>query len=266
MGLYVPDQANPWAVQLLSLTDTDNIYENTVEINTVLEEESFLGTGSYARFAIVQGIFQDRRVYRICAGAFPSRDEATEAVNALTSKGVDCFPKNLFVEEKWEFVVSKTGEIFLGSDHVVDILDNGQISTDRERAYVQPQRKYAALAYSNWTGFEGEGENLYLLNLESLNEKLVLIDMRAVLPYFWFSDDNDGCFLITELLCGGTAYSNEVIIVNCETAGIVARYEHCTVDRCCEEESFLYLDSLSPDETVEAEIKIDLKDFFNSGH
>lgn len=261
-ALSLPDKRNPWCIQLFSFTATDSIYENTVEINTSLEEESFPSTGPYTHFTEVQGVYQNKRIYRVCAGAFPSRDEAMGVVNTLTSRGHDCFPKKLFVEEAWESVEFKEDKITLGSDHIVDVFDNGQISSVRERAYIQPEEKYAALVYSNWTGFEGEGENLYLLDLESFKEKLVLIDMQKVLPYFWFSDDNGVCFLITELICGGTEYSNEIVIIDCENAEIVARHEHCVIGRYCEEENILYLNSLSTDETVVEEVVIDLKEYF----
>lgn len=259
----MPDADNPWTIQILSLTGLDDIYENTERLNLILEREEFPQTGAYPRFFIAQGVFQNKRVYRVCAGAFDGTEESKETVYRLRARGVPCFSRRLVggEVETWENISISEGRIVFGSGHFVELFEPGDISWQKERAYLSSDSAYAALTYSNGTGYEGEGENLIILNLKNSYENIALIDQRMVFPVMWFQNEAGSVLLVVELISGGTAYSNEVIVINCEGAVVVERYRHCTINNCVP--SALILNVMSVEETILGEIEINLLDLEN---
>lgn len=259
----MPDADNPWTIQILSITGLDDIYENTERLNSILEREGFPQTGAYPRFFIAQGVFQNKRVYRVCAGAFDGTEKSKETVYRLRARGVPCFSRRLVggEVETWENLSVSEGRIVFGSGHFVELFEPGDMSWQKGRAYLSSDSAYAALTYSNGTGYEGEGENIIILNLKNLGENIAVIDQRMVLPVMWFQGEEDSVLLVVELISGGTAYGNEVIVINCEDAVVVERYRHCTINNYGP--TALTLNVMSVEETILGEVEVNLLDLKN---
>ncbi|MBN1619948.1 hypothetical protein JW890_04435 [candidate division WOR-3 bacterium] len=263
IGSFLPDGDFPWTVQLMSFSEPVYGNERIDEINEILWGQNISATGSYSRFFTVQGAFENKRVYRLCAGVFPNYQKASEMAYRLRLRGVPCFAKKIIgsAPELWLSTSVEKDRILLGQKHWVEIYEPGEIFWMSERAYVSDPERYATLVYSNGTGYEGEGENLLLLKIATLEESVILIDSRMITVSFWLENENQNDIAVIELISGATGYDNEVIILDCETREILERYEHGSVDLYNKSSGVLDVIFMSEDETVCRNIQVFLSDF-----
>ncbi len=259
---FLPGADFQWTVQLMSFKDPVYGNERIDEINEILEELNISATGSYARFFTVQGVHENERVYRLCAGVFSDYEKASETAYRLRLRGVPGFAKKIIGAscELWLSSSVEKDRILLGQNHWVEIYEPGEIFWMSERSYVSDRERFAALVYSNGTGYEGEGENLLLLKIPTLEESVILIDGRMITVSFWHDSEEQTDLAVIELISGATAFDNEVVILNCGTREIIKRYEHGSVESYNTDSGVLNVIFMSMDETECGNIQVPLSD------